>query len=84
MGKGSMREHHLCTIFKLYPNSFCRQRAGLEVLMKVTVEVFRPLDTSGYEAYYQKLTLNSFIFILSMHRVIRCTKSNKKAGVNNV
>ena len=30
-----MRERHLCTIFKLYMNSFCWQRAGLEVLTKV-------------------------------------------------
>ena len=30
-----MRERHYCTIFFLYTNSFCRQRAGLEVLMKV-------------------------------------------------
>ena len=36
--KGSMRERHLCTIFKLYTNSFCRQMAGLEVLIKVTAE----------------------------------------------
>ena len=33
-----MRERHLCTIFKLQTNSFCRQRMGLEVLIKVTVE----------------------------------------------
>ena len=26
--KGSMRERHLCTIFTLYTNSFCRQRTG--------------------------------------------------------
>ena len=32
-GKGLMRERHLCAILKLYTNSFCRQRAGLEVLM---------------------------------------------------
>ena len=30
------RERHLCTTFKLRMNSFCRQRAGLEVLIKVT------------------------------------------------
>ena len=39
--KGSMRERHLCTIFKLFTNSFCRQRAGLEVLMKVTSKADR-------------------------------------------
>ena len=31
-----MRKRHLCTTFKLRTNSFCRQRAGLEVLTKVT------------------------------------------------
>ena len=31
-----MRKGHLCTIFKLYVNSFCRQRAWLEVLKEVT------------------------------------------------
>ena len=31
-----MRERHLCTTFKLRTNSFCWQRAGLEVLIKVT------------------------------------------------
>ena len=31
-----MRERHLCTTFKLKTNLFCRQRAGLEVLIKVT------------------------------------------------
>ena len=40
-GKGSMRECHLCAIFKLYTNSFCRQRAGLEVLIKVTSKADR-------------------------------------------
>ena len=38
VGKGSMQEHHLCTIFKLYTNSFCRTRAVLQVFIKVTVE----------------------------------------------
>ena len=33
-----MREHHLCTIFKLYINLFCLQRIGLEVLIKMTSE----------------------------------------------
>ena len=30
-----MIERHLCTTFKLYKNSFCRQRTRFEVLMKV-------------------------------------------------
>ena len=33
-----MREHCLCAIFKLYTNSSCWQRVGLEVLIKVTAE----------------------------------------------
>ena len=40
-GKGSMRECHLFTIFKLYTNSFCRQRAGLKVLIKATSKADR-------------------------------------------
>ena len=32
-----MRERHLCTTFKLSMNFFCRQWAGLEVLIKVTL-----------------------------------------------
>ena len=36
-----MRERHLCTFFKLYTNSFYRQRAGLEVLIKVTSKAGR-------------------------------------------
>ena len=38
VGKGSMRKHYLCTIFKLYTNSFSQQRAGLKVLIKVTAQ----------------------------------------------
>ena len=30
-----MRERHECTIFKLFTNSFYRQRVGLEILSKV-------------------------------------------------
>ena len=37
-----MRKRHLCTIFKLYTNSFCRQMvAELEVLIKVTSKANR-------------------------------------------
>ena len=32
-----MRERHFCTTFKLSMNFFCRQWAGLEVLIKVTL-----------------------------------------------
>ena len=39
--KGLLRERHLCTTFKLYKNSFCQQRAGLEVLIKVTSKADR-------------------------------------------
>ena len=38
-----MRERHLFTIFKLRTNSFCRQRVGLEVLMKVTLLKKNPI-----------------------------------------
>ena len=40
-GKGLLRERHLCATFKLYKNSFCQQRAGLEVLIKVTSKADR-------------------------------------------
>ena len=40
-GKGLLRERHLCTIFKLNKNSFCQQRAGLQVLIKVTSKADR-------------------------------------------
>ena len=36
-----MREHHLCLTFKLRANSFSGQRAGLEVLIKVTSKADR-------------------------------------------
>ena len=36
-----MRERHLCTTFKLRTNSSCRQRAGLEALIKVTLKADR-------------------------------------------
>ena len=36
-----MREGHLCTTFKMYANSFSRQRAWLEALMKVTSKAHR-------------------------------------------
>ena len=36
-----MRERHLCTTFQLRMNSFCRQRVGLEVLIKVTSKADR-------------------------------------------
>ena len=39
--KRSMRERHLCTIFTLYTNSFCHQRAGIKVLTKVTSKADR-------------------------------------------
>ena len=34
-GKRPMREHLYCTMFKLYRNSFCQQKAGLEPLLKL-------------------------------------------------
>ena len=37
--KRSMTERHWRTIFKLYANSLCRQRAKLEFLKKVTAEL---------------------------------------------
>ena len=37
----SMRARHLCTILKLYTNSFCQQRVGLEILIKVTSKADR-------------------------------------------
>ena len=40
-GKGLLRERHLCTTFKLNKNSFCQQRAGLEILRKVTSKADR-------------------------------------------
>ena len=39
--KGLLRERHLCTTFKLYKNFFCEQRAGLEVLIKLTSKADR-------------------------------------------
>ena len=34
-----MRKRNWCTIFKLYTNSFCQQRARLGVLMKMASRV---------------------------------------------
>ena len=42
-----MRERHLCTIFKLYTNSFCRQRTGLEASkadVKIAEIVLQKID----------------------------------------
>ena len=39
--KKTMRECHKCTIFKLYTNSFCRQKVGLKFLMKVASKASR-------------------------------------------
>ena len=36
-----MRERHCCTIFKMYMNSFGRQRARLKILMKVVLRADR-------------------------------------------
>ena len=36
-----MRECHCCTIFKMYMNSFGRQRARLKILMKVVLKADR-------------------------------------------
>ena len=41
-----MRELHLRAVFKQYVNSFCRQRAGLEVLIKMTAEPIFLLNLS--------------------------------------
>ena len=56
MGKESMRECHLCTIFKLYTNSFCRHKMGLKVLIKVIAElIFFLLDLSLCYIFYHLL-----------------------------
>ena len=46
-----MRERHLCTIFKLYTDSFCRQRMGLEALINVTSKA----DVKRAEIVLQKI-----------------------------
>ena len=48
-------KRHLCTIFKLYTNSFCRQRAGLKVLIKVT------LTTEIEQIFLEKIFLEFFL-----------------------
>ena len=57
-GKGSIKERHLCTIFKLYTNFFRRQGAGLEVLIKVTLKANR-WKKSG-----KSFTKNWFLIVL--------------------
>ena len=54
-GKESMREHHLCTTFKLKTDSFCRQRAGLEVLIKVTLLKKIQLETIFCRTFFTLL-----------------------------
>ena len=44
-----MSERYLCTICKLYTNSLCRQRAGLEVLMKVASRLCLKLEASYFK-----------------------------------
>ena len=47
-----MRERHLCTTFRLRMTSFCRQRAGLEVLIKVTSKAYMEGER---RKFYKKL-----------------------------
>ena len=43
-----MRERHLCTTFKLYMNSFCRQRAArFKVLIKVISKAHRWMENEN-------------------------------------
>ena len=54
-----MRERHLCTTFMLRTNSFCRQRVGLEVLIKVTSKADRWKES---EKYFKNIDFLLFFF----------------------
>ena len=49
-----------CTIFKLYKNSFCRQKAGLKVLIKVTLKADR-LEGER-KKFYKKIDFLLYFF----------------------
>ena len=55
-----MREHYLCTTFKLKTNSFCWQRMGLEVLMKVTSK--KQIDRRRAKKVLQKIDFLLYFF----------------------
>ena len=60
-----MRGRHLCTIFKLYTNSFCWRRAGLEVLIKVTSKADRWKESE------KSFTKNSFpVLFISIIKIV--------------
>ena len=59
-----MRERPLCTILKLYTNSFCRQRLELEVVIKVTS--IKQIDGSKAEKVLQKI---DFLFLSKIKNV---------------
>ena len=62
-GKESMKERHLCITYKLRMNTFCRQWAGLEVLMKVTSKAYRWKENE--KSFTQNSFLIAFFSIMS-------------------
>ena len=52
-----MKKRHLCTTFKLNKNSFCLQKAKLEVLIKVTSKADRWKESG------KSFTKNWFLFV---------------------
>ena len=66
-----MRERHLCRTFKLYKNSFCQLRAGLEVLKKVTSKADRwkqsgkSFTKNWFRIAFFSITKNVFCYLLA-------------------
>ena len=60
-----MRERHQCTIFKLYTSSFCRQKAGLEVLVKAAEE---QIDGKEYTLIKEPSSTNRESTVITMLR----------------
>ena len=70
----STLERHLCTIFKLYTNSFCRLAAGQEILKKVTsiadVRTIVNEENDVRRAASGKNTESTVIIMLSTDRIL--------------
>ena len=70
-GKGLLSERHLCRTFKLNKNSFCQQKAGFEVLIKVTSKAdrwkqsWKSFTKNWFLIAFFSITKNVFHYLLA-------------------
>ena len=76
-----MRKHYLYTTFKLRMNSFRRQRAGLEVLTKVTSKAYRWKES---EKSFTKIDLLYFFNNVTFIKTSNPILSQQKEFVFNL